>query len=424
MDPFNCPPSLWTQYTDLSAFDLDPSLGNEDIGEPLNHCAPNQPNQYQPFHFPPTQSAPMPLGPSTADPFYFWPTQSIPPAEKPSEDTNRSQIQGETKIWGVPSSLAEDTDWPESANHVVAPPAQILAGGSRLQTDIQDHTTSQAQSTLEEYLLQISEPQCLPESTHPMRQIALDDAAEHTQLFITTQNAFPDSETLRDKVHAILSALPSLYEPQIPQVRSVLDWTWLDEEDAFQKTFKVAKTFRNSIKSKAVAILYEEFKTVGPDGMHYFFSCISRKGLKSLERSLIHEWDSRTYFWSPIIKLVLRVWFGDQKSLGHRFPLAFSPDGVALSNEVLAFAITAIELAVVAILRKKLRSGVIQDPGDSDLSFIKNSRDCSNVCAGAYVRHLTALSDPRRASKTHQSRVAMFRVGCSNYITKGHPVLM
>ena len=105
----------------------------------------------------------------------------------------------------------------------------------------------------------------------------------------------------------------------------------------------VADTFRNWVGSNAEAIVSEEFTKLDSDhGIDSFLSIIGNQGLEYLEENLTLEWDSQTYFWPAVIKLILRVWFGDHQCLGHRNLLEFSTDTVALSNEVLAFTITAV----------------------------------------------------------------------------------
>ncbi|KAH7905507.1 hypothetical protein BJ138DRAFT_1228837 [Hygrophoropsis aurantiaca] len=233
---------------------------------------------------------------------------------------------------------------------------------------------------------------------HPTRLEIIEEAEEHMQLFLVTRNAFPNSDDAYSEIEEIFYWLHYAREHQLE------DWTWLtDDRGPYHIIFEVPKHFRASVKTKASNLLRDYFGD--PSAYPPELSQLAETGQLTCQR------DDQLYFWPPVVQLILQMWFGDKGCLGHRFPFMFSHDGTTLSNEPLALAITAFQIAALAKSK---------EPTGERVPFMTHNRDGTDAWGEIYTLNLAALNNIM--TETYGYRAAIYRIGCSYYILKGHAV--
>ncbi|KAH7902810.1 hypothetical protein BJ138DRAFT_1108219, partial [Hygrophoropsis aurantiaca] len=233
-------------------------------------------------------------------------------------------------------------------------------------------------------------------SYHPKRLPAICDAEERMRLFLVTQNAFPDPEAVDNEIEEICHLVANS-----PRHTNITEWDWLTDDWSTYQLFRaVPKHYRATVKTKASNLLDEYLTSIPSTDVNSVLDGIAKMGQLATQR------DDQFYFWLPIIKLVLQLWFGDDASLGHRFQSEFSRDkGVTLSNEPLAFAITTFQFVAKARLVDKI-------------AFASENRDGTDAWGEAYRENLANLD--RLAPLTYIYRAAIYSAGLPS---SQHPAL-
>ncbi|KAH7903952.1 hypothetical protein BJ138DRAFT_1119884 [Hygrophoropsis aurantiaca] len=175
-------------------------------------------------------------------------------------------------------------------------------------------------------------------SCHPRQAEILESSTERMQLLLVTEHAFLDNDKASRAVDEIFIEMRHKFTKIYPSI----DWSWFEHKNAKDIVLNSRTEYRSQLKLKVQQAVADYFAKQTESAKKAELVRIMAMGNYPLTRRL----DDQFYFWKPVIKTILRIWFGKTTSLGHKYPQYFTKDGITLSNEPIAFVLTAVSFTV------------------------------------------------------------------------------